>query len=115
MASDWLVTFAPVIGLLADVITQIGCAKAFRRITLSIVAGVLCGLAATATCTVLGPTSPHRFASAATAILTYLPLACGYWTFLNLNITSLRVRMLREILDHGGAISRSELLASYTD
>jgi hypothetical protein len=46
---------------------------------------------------------------------TYLTLSFCFWTFLNLNITSLRIRVIRELLQAGGAIAVVELLASYSD
>ena len=44
-----------------------------------------------------------------------LTLSFCFWTFLNLNITSLRIRVIRELLQAGGAIAVVELLASYSD
>jgi hypothetical protein len=41
-------------------------------------------------------------------------LAFGYWAFVNLNITSLRIRILREILHAGAGISRQQLTAEYS-
>jgi len=46
---------------------------------------------------------------------TYLGLSFCYWTFLNLNITSLRIRVLRDLLKRGGAMPLTDLLASYPD
>jgi hypothetical protein len=45
--------------------------------------------------------------------LGYLALAFGYFNFVNLNITSLRIRVLHEMREAGGALSRSDLLAHY--
>jgi hypothetical protein len=118
MSSDWLVTLAPLIGLAADVVVQIAGAHATRRMGPSIIAGVLCGLAATAICAGLYLAAPSLADAVATwvvSVLTYLALAFGYWGFLNLNITSLRIRMLREILNAPDGISRAALDASYTN
>ena len=46
-------------------------------------------------------------------LLTYLALAFGYFNFINLNIASLRIRMVEELLEAGGSMSRQELLACY--
>jgi hypothetical protein len=118
VSSDWLVTLAPVVGLAADAVVQIACAHATRRMGASIIAGVLLGLATTAICTGLALAAPSLADAVATwlvSIATYLALAFGYWGFLNLNITSLRIRMLREILSGGDGISRAALIAGYTD
>jgi len=96
--AEWMLTLAPVAGLAANVFAQIACARILRRLGLSIVAGALCGLLVTALCTALDSTSAGIALAAdwAVAILTYFALAFGYWAFLNLNITSLRIRILRE-------------------
>jgi len=103
-------------GLAANVFAQIACARILRRLGLSIVAGALCGLLVTALCTALDSTSAGIALAAdwAVAILTYFALAFGYWAFLNLNITSLRIRILREILQSSGGVSRDELTARYS-
>jgi len=118
VTSAWLLTLAPIAGLCADVIVQSACAHVLRRVGLSIVVGGLGGLAATAGILArVAFTVPAALDAAAAAmlVLTYLALAFGYWTFLNLNITSLRIRTLREILrggEHG--ISRADLMARYS-
>jgi hypothetical protein len=45
--------------------------------------------------------------------LTYLALAWGYFHFVNLNVASLRIRMLHEIAEAGGQMAKSQLLARY--
>jgi len=80
--------------------------------------GILCGLLATAAALIIGlwpvSISLESAAVAATILATYLALAFGYWTFLNLNITSLRIRILREILRCPSGISRGDLLERYS-
>ena len=112
MNAEWMLTLAPVAGLAANVFAQIACARILRRLGLSIVAGALCGLLVTALCTALDSTSAGIALAAdwAVAILTYF----AYWAFLNLNITSLRIRILREILQSSGGVSRDELTARYS-
>lgn len=111
-----MLTLAPVAGLAADVFAQIACARILRRPGLSIVVGALFGLIITVLFTALNLTTTGiaLVADWAVPILTYFALAFGYWAFLNLNITSLRIRMLREMLQSSGAISRSELTARYS-
>jgi hypothetical protein len=43
----------------------------------------------------------------------YFALAYGYFGFVNLNLTSLRIRILAEILECGGELPTSELFARY--
>lgn len=46
---------------------------------------------------------------------TYLALSFCFWAFLSLNLTSLRIRVIRQLLQAGGAIAVADLLASYSD
>jgi hypothetical protein len=52
---------------------------------------------------------------AVSQIGTYLGLSFCFWAFLNLNITSLRIRILRQLLHAGGSMPMSELLAGYPE
>ncbi|NBV46644.1 MAG: hypothetical protein EBR86_13660 [Planctomycetia bacterium] len=45
--------------------------------------------------------------------LTYLALAFGYFNFVNLTIASLRIRLLEEIQQAGGALERARLVEKY--
>jgi hypothetical protein len=100
------------------VICQVACAHLLRRVGVSIIAGILSGLAATAAGAAFGLapayTPGRSLPVLAMTLATYLALAFGYWTFVNLNITSLRIRVLREILGSDDGISRSELLTRYS-
>ena len=46
-------------------------------------------------------------------LTAYLALAFGYFNFVNINIASLRIRMIEELLDFPQGLSREQLLASY--
>ena len=46
-------------------------------------------------------------------LVAYLALAFCYFNFVNLGITSLRIRMLQEVLARGGRMSKANLLACY--
>ncbi len=46
-------------------------------------------------------------------LMAYGALGFGYFNFVNMNITSLRIRMLQELLARGGRMSREELLSCY--
>jgi membrane protein implicated in regulation of membrane protease activity len=116
--NDWLLALSPVIGLAGNVIAQILCAHLLKKIGLSILAGAAVGLAVTIAALLLsaeaGGPLLHAAAVWIVALVTYLALAFGYWAFVNLNITSLRIRMLREILRSESGISQTELMAHYS-
>jgi len=109
---------SPVIGLAADALVQIACAHATHRTGLAIVSGALVGFLCTASIAAgsvsSDPSVIQKLADGALAVLTYLALAFGYWAFLNLNRTSLRIRILREVLRHPAGMSLSELSNEYS-
>ncbi|MGO9108221.1 MAG: hypothetical protein ACLP9L_03215 [Thermoguttaceae bacterium] len=55
----------------------------------------------------------ERAALLALNLFTYSGLAFGYFCFVNLNIASLRIRMLQELLAAGGSLPKDRLLACY--
>jgi hypothetical protein len=115
VSTDWIVTLASIIGLAANAIAQIVSAHLFRRTNQSIAFGALCGLMVTVgvlwlTTTLTAQTAPVW----SMILLTYAALGFGYWAFLNLNLTSLRIRMIRELLHTDGGISRIELMGRYS-
>ena len=119
MHAEWPLTFAPIIGLGVNCLTHILCRKVFSlRTGHTLVCGLSLGLLITAGVIAANvPTSASAGDLAGLWItlgLTYVALAFGFWAFLNLNMTSLRIRMLRELLrsDHG--MSRAELFDRYS-
>jgi hypothetical protein len=42
-----------------------------------------------------------------------LAFAFGFWAFLNLNITSMRIRIMRQLLRAGGRIALPDMAVSY--
>lgn len=46
-------------------------------------------------------------------LFTYLALAFGYFNFVNLTVASLRIRLLEEIRESGGALPADALKAAY--
>ncbi len=109
---------APVLGLAVNAIVQIACAHATHRIGLAIAAGALGGLVATALIAAGSASSDPgliaKLGDWTLAVLTYAALAFGYWAFLNLNRTSLRIRILRELLGHPAGISPAEFAQEYS-
>jgi hypothetical protein len=117
----WIIAFAPVAGLAVNTVSEIAGAHILFRTNLaaSIIAGALLGLAATCAVLQLGLAKSAPVVGIAdvwcVGLLTYLALACGFLAFLNLNVTSLRIRMLRTVLGDGdGGMSMTTLEAQYT-
>lgn len=108
----WLTTAAPIAGLCIDVAVQIAVARAIGRIGASIVGGALAGTVSTIAVLVA---SRSGISVGVVAIITFFALAFCFWTFLNLNVTSLRIRILRELLHAGGSVSVEQLAAQYSD
>ena len=46
---------------------------------------------------------------------TYLALSFCFWAFINLNITSLRIRVMRDLLQSGGSAALQDVRAAYSD
>jgi hypothetical protein len=116
---QWTIASAPLAGLALTVLTQIMVVHVSRgKVGASIIVGILGGLAGTLAVIALG-----RAALGATGgfvdtwllgVSTYLVLAFGFWAFLNLNITSMRIRILRELLRAGGHMALSDMAVFYT-
>lgn len=120
MNGPWTITLAPLAGLALTVLTQIVVVHVSRgKVGASIIIGIFCGLAMTLAVIALGcaeaPGATDGFVD--TWLLgsaTYLALAFGFWAFLNLNITSMRIRILRQLLRAGGRMGLSDMAVSYT-
>jgi hypothetical protein len=117
---QWTITIAPVAGLALTVLTQIMAVHVSGgKVGASIVIGILGGLAVTLAVIALGRAETPRASDGFVdnwllGVATYLALAFGFWAFLNLNITSMRIRILRELLRAGGSIALSDMAVFYT-
>jgi len=119
LRAEWLLTFAPIIGLGTNCLMYILCRKVFGvRTGPALVCGFLLGLFIAAA--IVAANVPPAISAAdlaglwATLGLTYVALAFGFWAFLNLNMTSLRIRMLRELLRSEHGMARAELFDRYS-
>jgi hypothetical protein len=118
--APWAITIAPVAGLVSNALAQIVVAHVFRKqIGKSILAGILCGFGVTLAVTWLGATKEpdvgwQFFDVWLLGVATYLALSFGFWVFLNLNITSIRIRILRELFRAGGSIALADFLGLYS-
>lgn len=115
-----LVVAAPVLGLAAYCLAQILFARlmAGRSPYHSLKLGFICGLIAAMAVSGWGigrmPISPQdRVGYVVLNLLTYLALAFGYFNFVNLTVASLRVRLLEEIREAGGALPADAVEAAY--
>ena len=62
----------------------------------------------------LHPDTPDVLGLLGLNVATYLALAFGYFAFVNLNLTSLRIRILAELLEHDGVLATSTLVSGYS-
>jgi hypothetical protein len=117
---QWTIAIAPLAGLALTVLTQIVVVHVSGgKVGASIIIGILGGLAVTLAVIALGragaPGAMGEFVDTwLLGVATYLALAFGFWAFLNLNITSMRIRILRELLRAGGGMASSDVTVFYT-
>ena len=119
MASAML-TFAPVLGLAAYCLSHVllGRLKLKRGyyypLFLGCGVGAMVTLIATIAALLITKAGTLDFAAlAGMNLLEYLAFSFGYFNFINLNIASLRIRMLQELAERGGAMPAAELAACY--
>jgi hypothetical protein len=84
----------------------------------AIIAGFAAGLVGTEAATLAGlmhrgTTAGDLVAQSLLNCTIYLAFSSGYFNFVNLNITSLRIRMLQEILAAGGRVPIANLQSCY--
>ena len=108
----------PIVALAVDVVIQqvVFRAGGRRDVWGSIVAGCVAGIVPTAGLSaVLFQWLDRADAVAVLAmnLASFVALAYGYFTFVNLNFTSIRVRILRELSAHHGSMTLRQLLAAY--
>jgi hypothetical protein len=117
---QWTITIAPLAGLALTMLTEILVAHLLRgKVGASIMTGMLAGLAVTLAVIAVACTETPRATGGFVdtwllGVATYLALAFGFWAFLNLNVTSMRIRILRELLRAGGQMILSDMALLYT-
>lgn len=114
----WVLLTGPVLALAVNCATYLVARHALGSgLAGSILAGLAVGLAAI----VAGTIAALEFAGvdpwelSISYVGTYLALSFCFWTFLNLNVTSLRIRVLRELWKAGGTAPLSKLLVAYSE
>jgi hypothetical protein len=84
---------------------------ATQRTMFSILSGLTAGLAAFWYIVPEGILNASVWAS----LCSYLALSFCYWAFINLNLTSLRIRLVRELLkEKGYALSTDKIMQRYS-
>jgi hypothetical protein len=117
-----VVVLAPVVGLAVYCVCHLLTARLWRPQTPypALVASFFPGLLAVIGCTHAGLSTMHASTSdwvgyAILNLATYGALGWGYFHFVNLCIASLRIRILEEIVEQGGAVAVTHLRARYDD
>ena len=111
--------FAPVIGLVANVMTQVGFFRFFPSVGLlkSELIGFIAGMVVMGVIDFMGLGWAGNFkeiaAILATNLITYLSLAYCYFNFINLGETARRIRIIRELYDAPKSLSLEEILERY--
>jgi hypothetical protein len=117
---EWLSPATPVLALCVNVLVQAGLCRRGQR--LSLLKTVYVGFAAGATVVPLGTGAAWWFGDGRWSdglallvlnALTYGALGYGYFHFINLGETARRVRLLRELIEAGGALTEEEVLRRY--
>jgi hypothetical protein len=115
---QWAVAAAPILAVALNCMAYLLLRRAGgASLNISILSGLVLGLLAMTVLVRVGLShvSVDPWELAISQIGTYLALSFCFWAFLNLNITSLRFRILRELLDAGGSLPLPELLSSYSE
>jgi hypothetical protein len=115
-----LVAAAPVLGLALNVFVHIVCSRMFwsARQMRALGAGALAGVPMAAMLTLCARTASPLWGGESWLLLAfnvvlYFALAYGYFHFVNLNLASLRIRVLCELGAVPAGLSESELLSRY--
>ncbi len=117
-AYAWLAV-APILGLAAYCLAHVvACRSLQRGPYFPLMLGCGCGLAATIAISLAALLwtrcgAADGLALAGLNLATYLALSFGYFNFVNLNIASLRIRMLQELAESGGRMPVDRLAALY--
>lgn len=117
---DWsaVLALAALAGLAADFLGHVISAQFASRPAPAILMGILAGLAVTLgvsgfALAKLDADPVDGVAYLGLNLATFLALAYGYFNFVNLNMTSLRIRLLQEFLESPDGLTRDGVLERY--
>lgn len=115
-----LVALAPVIGLAVYCVCHVIAARTIRGRNPypALAIGAIAGLVATVAVTLVAcgrdaTAAADTLALVAINTVASLAFAFGYFNFVNLTVASLRIRILEELADSGGRLTRAALLDRY--
>jgi hypothetical protein len=115
-----LLVAAPILGLAVYCVSQVALSRLRHAAApyASLTGGFLCGLfavmgIAAAALARMQPPVMDSLGFLAINLLTYLAFAFGYFNFVNLNIASVRIRVLQELWLSGGCMAKDRLRALY--
>lgn len=121
-AADYWLLAAPVAGSVLNVVAQLILARLMsgQRLPLLIAVAFSIGLASTGAMTLFAfrlgdTTTPDALAVSASILFIYSASGMALFAIINLGETSLRIRMMRRLLDAPDGIRREELVAEYDD
>jgi len=115
-----LLAIAPLLGLASYCLSHVLVSRKVRNrgYYYPLLVGCVCGLAATlaisaAALALMPETVPDCVALLGMNLVAYLALSFGYFNFINLNIASLRIRMVQELAESGGEMPVEALMGLY--
>ncbi len=115
-----LVAATPMLGLAVYCVSHVLASRMLRDRGhyYPLLAGCGCGLAATLVFSAAGLwllrlSAADFLALLAMNVAAYLAFSFGYFNFINLNIASLRIRMLQELAERGGEMPAEDLAGLY--
>jgi hypothetical protein len=122
MAVDYWFLLAPVAGGTMNVAIHLLLARLFsgERLVLVVVGALCAGLVATGAMigralAMADLSASDAIGLSASAFVVYLTGSFALFAIVNLGETSLRIRMMRMLLDNPDGIARDDLIASYDD
>ena len=111
---------APILGLLVNTLVQILVYRLIKSVGLlkSVVGGFVIGFAIVMACGVAWyqtamPGLMELMGQSALNLMTYVALGYCYFHFINLGETARRIRILRELLESKGGLTRDAILERY--
>jgi hypothetical protein len=109
-----LVTIAPILGVFVGIAAQVGVHMSLpnKPIVFSYAAGFVCG-AAVSLAVLVGCFPETSLSDAIVCFSTFGGLNYCYNNFVNLNFSSLRIRLLKEVLSSGGTESLAAITSQY--
>jgi len=114
-----ILVLAPVLAMLANVFTHVAASRLNRgqNQIKCVLYGFLSGLAGllflAAVVSSADNSGPDFLGFILTDLISYTAFAYGYFHFVNINVASLRIRILQEIIYSPGGLSEEDVLSRY--